>query len=133
MRDTIKELAVWLENGGSRAGQILITRCADGWELRHEADAAMSDLPVTEGAAAARALANTDDGGAYRPLKTAPNLRRGWRLLARDMAELRKALEAFYPAMLGIWLAHLARKLPVIPFRETLGRQTGMYRVTQKL
>jgi sirohydrochlorin cobaltochelatase len=133
MRDTTKELAAWLESGGSRIGQVVIARRADGWELRHEADAGRLDLTMEEGAAAARALANLDDSGAYRPLKTAPNLRRGWLLIARSVPEVRKALDAFYPAMIGVWLAHRAGELIPVNLRETLDRQTGMYRITQKI
>jgi sirohydrochlorin cobaltochelatase len=133
MRNTTQELAEWLERGGSRMGQVLIQRQTSGWEVRHEADAAAAGLPVHHGVAAARALANLDDRGRFRPLKTAPTLRRGWSFLARDVTELRKALEAFYPAMIGVWLAERARELAPVNFRETLGRQSGMYRVTQKI
>jgi sirohydrochlorin cobaltochelatase len=133
MRDLTKELAAWLEHGGSRMGQVLIRRSEHGWELRHEADAGVPGLAVHRGAAAARALANLDEHGNFRPLKTAPNLRRGWILHASDIAELRKALDAFYPAMIGVWLARLAGALVPVPLRDTLGRQSGMYRVTQKI
>jgi sirohydrochlorin cobaltochelatase len=133
MRNTTTELAAWLDRGGSRMGQILIARLADGWELRHEADAGAANLPRHESAAAARGLANLDDTGGYRPLKTAPNLRRGWTFFARDIAELRKALDAFYPAMIGVWLARAEGQLVPVHLRDTLGRQTGMYRVTQKI
>ena len=133
MRDTNKKLAAWLENGESRIGQVVVSRRGIGWELRHEADAQLTALTEHRGANAARALANLDDQGAYRPLKTAPNLRRGWVLLAEDLTQLRKAIEAFYPAMVGVWLAKCAGKLEAVPLRETLSRQTGMYRVTQKI
>ena len=72
MRDTNQELAAWLENGGSRIGQVVISRRGEGWELRHEADGGSSTLTEHRGANAARALANLDDQGVYRPLKTAP-------------------------------------------------------------
>jgi sirohydrochlorin cobaltochelatase len=133
MRDTNQALAAWLEGGGSRIGQVAVSRRGTGWELRHESDAGLTALAEHRGANAARALANLDDQGAYRPLKTAPNLRRGWVLLAEDLTQLRKAIEAFYPAMLGVWLARSAGELDAVPLRETLGRQTGMYRVTQKI
>lgn len=133
MRDSNKELAAWLKGGGSRIGQIVVARRGSGWDLRHESDAGLTTLAEHRGANAARALANLDDQGAYRPLKTAPNLRRGWVLLAEDLTQLRKAIEAFYPAMLGVWLAKNAGELDTVPLRETLGRQTGMYRVTQKI
>jgi sirohydrochlorin cobaltochelatase len=133
MRHILADLELWLESGGSRLGQILVARCEDGFELRHEADAGLDDLRLHEGAAAARALANVDEAGNYRPLKTAPNLRRGWRLFAPDLLALRKSLDAFYPAMLGVWTAHCKGKLAPVDLRDTLSRQTGMYRITQKI
>ena len=134
MKQTLTQtLAAWLEEGRTRIGQIVILETRDGWGLRHADDFARDDLAPHAGAGAARHLANLDDAGAYRPLKTAPNLRHGWRLTLRDVDELRRALDYFYPAMTGVWLSHLRGWLPPVPFRETLGRQTGMYRVTQKI
>ena len=132
-RALTESLAEWLESGRTRIGQIVILATPDGWELRHSDDLARGDLPKSEGANAARHLANLDDSGAYRPLKTAPNLRHGWRLVLRDVEELRRALDYFYPAMAGVWLSQLRGELSGVPFRETLNRQTGMYRVTQKI
>ena len=132
-RTLTQTLAAWLEEGRTRIGQIVIFETRDGWELRHADDLAREDLAPHTGASAARHLANLDDAGAYRPLKTAPNLRHGWRLVLRDVEEMRRALDYFYPAMTGVWLSHLRGGLPPVPFRETLSRQTGMYRVTQKI
>lgn len=81
----------------------------------------------------ARAIALETADGTYRPLKTAPNLRRGWLLRLKNTAEVQLALEHLYPAAIGIWLAFLRGQLEVVPLRETLGRQTGMYRVTNKI
>jgi sirohydrochlorin cobaltochelatase len=141
MRSLTAELEHWLAAGGERIGQVLIQRLDQapgmpgqgGWELRHIADASAAGLENHQGASAARHLANLDADGAFRPLKTAPNLRRGWRLAVPDAAELRRALDYFYPAMLGVWLAHERGELTAVPLRETLGRQSGMYRITQKI
>ena len=46
-------------------------------------------------------IAHFDDAGQYRPLKTAPNFRHGWRLELADLAELRLALDGFYPGRLA--------------------------------
>ena len=132
-RALTQTLAGWLAEGRTRIGQIAICETADGWELRHVEDLARDDLPQHDGAGAARHLANLDDAGAYRPLKTARNLRHGWRLVLRDVAEVRRALDYFYPAMTAVWLSHTLGELRPVAFRETLGRQTGMYRVTQKI
>ena len=133
MRTLTQSLAAWLENGRRRIGQIAIADSAHGWELRHVEDFSRDDLARHEGANAARHLANLDDAGAYRPLKTAPNLRHGWRLELRDVDELRRALDYFYPAMTAMWHSQSLGALRPVPFRETLDRQTGMYRVTQKI
>ena len=132
-RTITQSLAAWLEEGLTRIGQIAIRGTPDGWELRHTDDLLRDDLALHECASAARHLANLDDAGAYRPLKTAPNLRHGWRLVLRDVDELRRALDYFYPAMTGVRLSQLRGELSPVPFRETLSRQTGMYRVTQKI
>ena len=133
MRDSTKELERWLQSGGRRVGQVLISPLDDGWELRHADDAGRNVLEVFSAWEDARMLASRDDGGSYRALKTAPNLRHGWRLVLSDTAAVRFALDYFYPAMLGVWLAHRSGGLAPVDLHETLGRQTGMYRITQKL
>ena len=132
-RDVEKALADWLAGGGDRIGEIVIARGPEGWELRHAEDAALVDLTAHALPEAARHLANLDAAGNFRPLKTAPTLLRGWRLVLADLAAVRRALDYFYPAMTGIWLSHTRGELVPVVLRETLGRQTGMYRVTQKL
>jgi sirohydrochlorin cobaltochelatase len=108
-------------------GQVAI----QGLALCHVEDSAREDLTVYHRPADARELAILDDAGAYRPLKTAPNLRHGWRLELATLDDLRLALDFFYPAALGTWLAFQRGELAPISLRETLERQTGMYRVTQ--
>ena len=119
-----------------RLGQILAwAHDGGGYELRHEEDAerAAGELSAHTDPEDAGELALYDDAGAYRPLKTAPNLRHGWRLAVPDEEGLRLALELFYPARMGAWRAFEAGRLAATPLRETLGRQTGMYRVTAKI
>jgi sirohydrochlorin cobaltochelatase len=126
-------LATLLQPGHFRTGQVEVTVVDSSFEMRHEADADRTDLEVHEGAAAARELSLYDDAGEYRPLKTAPNLRRGWRLGLRSLAEVHRALDYFYPAMLGVWRDFQRAQLPIVPLRETLERQTGMYAITKKI
>ena len=133
MRDLTAQLSAWLASGGREIGEIAILPTATGATLCHRADLGRDDLLVETRAEAARAIATHDDAGNFRPLKTAPNLRRGWQLCLADHQALRVALDYFYPAMLGLWLSERRGELVPIPLRETLGRQTGMYRVTQKL
>lgn len=133
MRDLTAQLSAWLAAGGREIGEVAIVPTAAGVTLCHRADLGRNDLVVETRAEAARAIANHDDAGNFRPLKTAPNLRRGWQLCLADHPALRVALDYFYPAMLGLWLSERRGELVPIPLRETLSRQTGMYRVTQKL
>jgi len=133
MRDTTHELECWLRAGGKRVGQLSIAPAGNGWELRHTDDTARGDLAFFSKWEDARSLANFDDAGAFRPLKTAPSLRHGWRLVLRDAHSVRLALDYFYPAMLGVWLAHGCGEVVPVELHDTLGRQTGMYRITQKL
>ena len=133
MRDTTLELERWLLAGGKRVGQLSIAPAAPGWDLRHSDDAGRDDLTAFSKCEDARTLANLDDAGAYRALKTAPNLRHGWRLALPDVHSVRLALDYFYPAMLGVWLAHGRGEVVPVELHDTLARQTGMYRITQKL
>ena len=132
-RDVHSALAEWLVRGGESIGQIAIAHVHEGWELRHVEDAGRTDLALHENAEAARHLANLDAAGNFRPLKTAPTLVRGWRLVLPDAAAVRRALDYFYPAMTGVWLSHTRGALTPTVLRDTLARQTGMYRITQKL
>jgi sirohydrochlorin cobaltochelatase len=126
-------LTQWLEKGGAEIGEIHIRAREKEFSLCHRHDAGREDLAVFHGAEAARGLSNLDDHGAYRPLKTAPNLRHGWSLLVSGVDALRHALDYFYPAMLGVWRSHELRVLSPVPLRETLERQTGMYAITRKI
>jgi sirohydrochlorin cobaltochelatase len=78
-------------------------------------------------------IARYDDTRNYRPLKTAPNLRHGWRLEVVDLTELRRALDYFYPGRLEMLQASNENRLGTTALRETLDRQSGMYRVAAKI
>ena len=132
-RDLTASLAAWLTAGGTRFGQLAVRVVADGFELRHDEDTAREDLALFTRWEDARALANVDDAGVFRPLKTAPNLRHGWRLVLGTVAEVRKALDYFLPAMLGVAESFTRGELAAVPLRTTLDRQTGMYAVTKKI
>ena len=133
-RNLTQALESWIANGCRGIGQIRITPLPGGsYELRHIADAERSDLTQYTSASDARALSFFDDANAYRPLKTAPTLRHGWSLIVPDAKALRHALDYFYPAMTALWFSHLAGDLRLVPLRETLERQTGMYAVAKRL
>jgi 4Fe-4S iron-sulfur cluster binding domain len=75
-----------------------------------------------------------DETGQSKPSrKTAPNLQHGWRLELDTLEELRRALDYFYPGRLAVFAAWKSGKLQTTPLRETLNRQSGMYRVAAKI
>ena len=119
-----------IREGFCLIGQIQITPTPKGFTLHHEADTGREDLEIFHSPEDALGIARCDDSGDYRPLKTAPNLRRGWELRLDSLAALRLALDGIYPAALGNWRAVLRGEKIAHPLRETLNRQTGMYRIT---
>ena len=123
-----------LGNLPCRIGQIIVDGSAEGgFVLSHRDDAGHSELATYRDAEAAIAIAQYDDGGVYRPLKTAPNLRHGWRLLLPDARAVCVALDLFYPGRLPAYAAWRRGRLSTTPLRATLERQTGMYRVAAKI
>lgn len=119
-----------LDSGANCIGEIFVRRVIDaGFALSHRDDRERNELETFCAARHAREIARFDDAGGYRPLKTAPNLRHGWRLLLKNENELANALEQFYPARLAAFEALRADDLRTTPLRETLERQSGMYRI----
>ena len=111
-------------------GEVVLGR---DFTIRHAADVGRDDLTRHSDPAAAREIARYDSEGNFRPLKTAPNLKRGWLLEAGSLEGLELALEFLYPSALGLWLSWIKGALRPTTMRETLDRQTGMYRITQLL
>ncbi len=117
-----------------RIGQILISRTAAGeFDLRHREEAEHPNLTTHRDADAAAEIARFDDVGKYRPLRTAPNLAHGWCLILGAEEEVRLALDYFYPGRVAAFLAYAEGELKATPLRETLERQTGMYRVAARI
>jgi len=114
-------------------GQILIQETDGSFVLCHRDDEVRNDLQRFKNADDAIEIAKHDDAGNYRPLKTAPNLRHGWRLELETLEKLRHALDYFYPGRLAVFAAWKSDKLQTTPLRETLDRQSGMYRVAAKI
>ena len=114
-------------------GQILIQKTNGSLVLSHRDDEVHTDLQTFRNAEEAVEIAKYDDAGNYRSLKTAPNLRHGWRLELATLDELRRALDYFYPGRLAVFAAWKNGQLRITPLRETLNRQSGMYRVAAKI
>ncbi|MFZ4681376.1 MAG: DR2241 family protein [Terrimicrobiaceae bacterium] len=130
MRNAAEYLRVKLEEGSCRIGQIVVSA---GFSLNHEEDADREDLVRSNDPHEAIAIARYDDAGKYRPLKTAPNLRHGWRLELRSLSDAVLALDFLYPAALGTAAAQEDGRLDAVDLRRTLDRQTGMYAVVKKM
>jgi hypothetical protein len=114
--------------------QVLIKRQGNGHELRHIEDretAAISLRAIKP--EDARTLAQYTANGEFRPLKSAPNLQRGWRIVAVNDTELEIALSRLYPGAVADWHAAQSPSSPVTHYREYTERQSGMYRITTML
>ena len=134
MPDAIDELLKRLISAPFYFGQILVRRTSgSGFALSPRDDGAADQLKIFRSAEDAIEIAKYDDAGNYRPLKTAPNLRHGWRLELETLEDLRHALDYFYPGRLAMFAAWKSDKLQTSPLRETLDRQSGMYRVAAKI
>jgi sirohydrochlorin cobaltochelatase len=114
-------------------GQILIRKSGKSFGLCHRDDQMRDDLKTFTNTEDAIELAKYDDDGNYRALKTAPNLRRGWRMELPTLDALKRALDHFYPGRQAIFIAWQRGQLRTTPLRETLDRQSGMYRIAAKI
>ncbi len=88
---------------------------------------------MSEDPRVAREIARLTEAGEYRPLKSSPNLRRGWELRVADARGLATAMNYLYPAGVVHW--HLRREggLGLTSFRENAARQSGIYKRVQRL
>ena len=115
-------------------GQVSVCKTASSsFVLSHREDESLNELQLFRNAEDAIEIAKYDDAGKYRPLKTAPNLRHGWRLEFATVEGLTRALDYFYPGRLAVFAAWKSGRLRTTPLRETLDRQSGMYRVAGKI
>jgi 4Fe-4S iron-sulfur cluster binding domain/DR2241 stabilising domain len=114
--------------------QVLIRRTGPSegqYELRHVTDRAQPPeaLRLVQ-PQEARSVAQFTATGAFRPLKSAPNLQTGWRIGVADEAALETALNRIYPGAIADWYAAQQAIPPVTGFHEFTRRQSGMYRIT---
>lgn|ERR1051325_7750182 len=115
-------------------GELFVRKTTtSGFVVSHRDDESLEQLQTHQNAEDALEIAKYDDAGNYRPLKTAPNLRHGWRLDLATHEELRRSLDYFYPSRLAVFATWKNGYLKTTPLRETLDRQSGMYRVAAKV
>jgi sirohydrochlorin cobaltochelatase len=128
------EFPEWLGAFPARIGELFIDRSDDGhFRLCHRDDIGRDDLTIFDDANAAVEIARYDDAGNYRSLKTAPNLRHGWKLVLADRRAVALAVDFIYPGRAAAYNAWRKDAFRAAPFRETLARQSGMYRVAAKI
>jgi hypothetical protein len=127
--------AAWVEAvpEGRTFGQVRVSRSSGGYSLRHADDADAGGLEVHEDPRAAREIAKLTESGEYRPLKSSPNLRRGWEITASDAEHLAVAMNYLYPAGIVHWYLYREGRLRVTSFRENAARQSGIYKRVQRL
>ena len=116
----------------SRIGELEISVVDGGFVLYHRDDVGRNDLTLYE-LDHAFEIAKFDDAGNYRALKTAPNLRHDWKIFVNNAAELEQAIDAIYPGRLALLRALESGELVTTSLRETLSRQSGIYRVAAKI
>ena len=129
--------ASWVDEAGDEGrvfGQVRATGAGDGrYVLRHAEDARASGLDVHEDPRSAREISKTTEAGEYRPLKSSPNLRRGWELRLTGAGDLAVAMNLLYPAGIVHWHLHREGRLQKTSYRENAARQSGIYKRVQRL
>ena len=128
--------ARWVDEApeGRVFGQVIVRPTpAGGYVLRHQHDAQLDNLQASEDPREAREIARLTEGGEYRPLKSSPNLRRGWELRVADARSLGTAMDYLYPAGVVHWYLLREDRLALTSFRQNAARQSGIYKRTQRL
>lgn len=121
----LREEMIWM--------QVRIRREAAGFELRHVDDSATETAKLrTVRFEDLRPLALSTASGEYRPLKSAPNLVRGWRFTTPSPRGLADALHHLYPATLPDWWAATAGGARPLDFTEVAVRQLGRSKILRE-
>ena len=128
--------AAWVGEApdGRIFGQVLVRRTPPaGYSLRHVADTGAKGLKPYKDPREAREIARLTEAGEHRPLKSSPNLRKGWELWVADKKELAVAINYLYPAGMVHWYLRTEGRLGITNYRETAARQSGIYRRVRRL
>jgi len=133
------QLRELIASGVHRIGEIEIIAGPGGYILCHWEDVACALKPdcgglrIERDPETAREISTYAEDGTYRFTKGQVNLKRGWVMILDSAEMLRQALDHFYPACLGLFLAHRNDRLEVENLRDKLNRQTGMYRFARNV
>lgn len=115
-------------------GQVWIERVENGFLLRHVADRAVNREQLGKvSPKELRSIAMFTASGAFRPLRSSPDLISGWVIFCANSGELWQGVQELYPGSVPDWFAAQGGQPPVTDYREFTNRQTGMYRITQLL
>src|SRR5205823_12755056 len=134
MPDSIEKLLKAALTAPFYFGEIFVQKTTSGrFVLSHRDDESVDHLQTFRNAQDAIEIAKFDDAGNYRALKTAPNLRHDWKIFVNNAAELEHAIDAIYPGRIAVLRALESGELVTTSLRETLSRQSGMYRVAAKI
>ncbi|MBA3426105.1 MAG: DR2241 family protein [Rubrobacteraceae bacterium] len=127
--------AAWVDDAmeGRTFAQVLIRRLETGYEMRHTDDLDAENLETSDDPRLAREISRLTEAGEHRPLKSAPNLRRGWILRVADAREMAVAMNYLYPAAVVHWHLEREGKLEITSYRENAARQSGIYKRVQRL
>lgn len=135
-----QELLELIRSGRRHIGEIeILNQSSGGFVICHhlDADEAQQDncgsLDTHHSADAARDISTYDAEGEYRFAKAQVNLKRGWAIELANESELLRALDLFYPAGVGIYVAQQNGNLKVEHMRDKLNRQTGMYKFARNI
>ncbi len=135
-RASREAFAFWVDEApeGREFGQVLVRPLlSGGYELRHVDDRDAEGLEAYNDPRTARELARLTELGEHRPLKSSPNLRRGWVLRVADAVGLNVAMNYLYPAGVAHWHLYREGKLEITNYRENATRQSGIYKRVQRL
>ena len=135
-RDSREAFTLWVDEApeGCTFGQVIVRPLSSGgYELHHVADKDAEGLEAYDNPRAARELAKLTESGEHRPLKSSPNLRRGWVLRVADAFELWIAMNYLYPAGIVHWYLYREGKIDITTYRENAARQSGIYKRIQHL
>lgn len=121
-----KILSDALDSGINQIGQLRILR--DPIRLHHIDDHDLESLKIHTDPEDAREIGLYSPEGEYRFTKGELSLPTGWIFHLESLADLRRAIDLFYPASLGLWKAWKNDEIRVQNLRDKLNRQTGMYR-----
>lgn len=116
-------------------GEILITLESKGYQLRHvkDRDTSAESLRELHSLTDLRELILRDEQGSFRPLRAAPNLRRGWVMSAKEGWDVTTFLDYVYPSGMQNWKLWKDGELPFTPWHETAKRQTGRFRIVREI